>query len=75
MIRLTNAGTFYAHKPYTRSYSSEFISDCPASGHTIESFHVKRKEGQADASAPITSVTDTNTTAEVDHAAERGGVS
>lgn len=47
MIRLTNAGTLYVHKPYTRTYSSEFIADCPASGHTVESFHVKRKEEAA----------------------------
>lgn len=44
MIRLTNAGTFYVHKPYTRTYSSEFIADCPASGHTVESFHVKQAQ-------------------------------
>jgi hypothetical protein len=51
MVRMTNAGTFYAHKPYTRSYSSEFIADCPASGCTPESFHVKQEqEGGADAS-------------------------
>lgn len=43
MVRLTNAGTFYVHKPYTRKFSNEMIPECPASGETIESFHVKHK--------------------------------
>lgn len=52
MIRLTNAGTFCVHKPYTRSYSSEFIADCPASGRTAASFHVKPPQEDVDADTP-----------------------
>lgn len=33
-VRLTNAGTFYAHKPYTRQFSGEMVPYCKASGMT-----------------------------------------
>lgn len=33
-IRLTQAGTFYAHKPYTRGFSGEMVPQCAAGGQT-----------------------------------------
>lgn len=42
MIRLTSAGNFYAHKPYTRQYSGEFVPECAMSGRPPQAFHVKR---------------------------------
>lgn len=33
-IRLTIAGTFYAHKPYTRAFSGEMVAYCSGGGLT-----------------------------------------